>query len=148
MAECTHKDLRKARESAGYTQWKLANELSVSETTIKRWESGEGQPTPDDVDRIGELANMPDLWHRWMLSNCDSYRKRYMGVENLALPISVFRTGYALKDLMETQEHIERDVSDGKLDDVQAGRLYRQYMQKAMASMNDTMAQLPGEEQR
>lgn len=39
MAEFTEKDLRKARESKGLPRWKLGEKISVSESTIERWES-------------------------------------------------------------------------------------------------------------
>lgn len=77
MPEFTHIDLQKARKSVNMPQWKAANGLGVSESTLKRWEAGETQIDPDDVDHMEELYSSPGLWHRWMCSNCDSYRKRY-----------------------------------------------------------------------
>ena len=43
MAEFTHNDLRSAREARKIQRWRLANELGVSEDTVRRWEIGETQ---------------------------------------------------------------------------------------------------------
>ena len=117
MEECTNIALRKAREARKMPRWQLAQQIGVSADTIERWERGDGKPEPDDVDRIGEALRAPDLWHQWMLSNCDSYRKRYLGVETLALPVSVMRLRCAIEDALAVINPVERDVIDGQIDD-------------------------------
>ena len=50
------KRLRQAREAAGYTQQKAADQLGVSIKTFNRWEAIDGQyPRPDKYDQIAEL---------------------------------------------------------------------------------------------
>ena len=144
MAEYTRIDLRKAREAHDLSRWKLGELLGVSESTVERWESGETKPTPDDVDRIGEALKEPMMWHRWMLSNCDSYRKRYIGCEDLALLGSVVRTRYALSGVTGLQEAVERDVMDGRLDDNALGKRYAEQLREAIAALSDGLARVEG----
>lgn len=144
MAEYTEKDLRKAREARNLSRWKLGELLGVSESTVERWETGETRPTPEDVDRLGEALSDPLMWHKWMLSNCESYRKRYIGCEDLALLGSVVRNRYALNGVTEMQEAIERDVMDGHLDDKALGDRYAQAIRAAIAALGDTLARIGG----
>ncbi len=78
MPECTYIDLENARLRLKIPRWKLAGSLGVSESTIARWENGEIRPDPDDVDRFATAVGDPTLWHRWMISTYDSYRRRYV----------------------------------------------------------------------
>ena len=138
MAECTNLDLRKAREARKMPRWQLAQQLGVSADTIERWERGEVKPEPDDVDRMGEALQAPDLWHQWMLSNCESYRKRYLGVETLALPVSVMRLRYAMEDALAMMNPVERDVIDGRLDDQRLKESFSQALKLLIAALTDT----------
>lgn len=144
MAEYTEKDLRKAREARNLSRWKLGELLGVSESTVERWETGETKPTPEDVDRLGEALSDPLMWHKWMLSNCESYRKRYIGCEDLALLGSVVRNRYALNGVTEMQDAIERDVMDGRLDNKALGDRYAQAIRAAIAALGDTLARIGG----
>lgn len=138
MAECTNLDLRKAREARKMPRWQLAQQLGVSADTIERWERGEVKPEPDDVDRMGEALQAPDLWHQWMLSNCESYRKRYLGVETLALPVSVMRLRHAMEDALAMMNPVERDVIDGRLDDRRLKENFSQALKLLIAALTDT----------
>lgn len=143
MPECTHQDLRKAREAAGLTQWQAAGELGASESTIKRWESGETKPTPEDVWRMEKLYNCRGLWHRWMRSNHDSYREHYPEeAPNLALPVAVLNARHQLADVLAMQDLIERDALDGRLDDEAGKRKYVQEIHEAQASLTEVLTQL------
>ena len=142
MAEYTEKDLRKAREAKGLPRWKLGEMVGVSESTIERWESGETVPTPEDIDNIGEALNEPAIWHKWMLSHYDSYRRRYIGCTDLALPVSVMRNRYTMADVAQLQEAVERDVMDGRLDDRQLGDQYAEKIRALIASLSDTLAMI------
>lgn len=144
MAEYTEKDLRKAREAQGLSRWKLGEIVGVSESTVERWESGETRPTPEDIDRIGEALHEPLMWHKWMLSNCESYRKRYIGCEDLALLGSVVRNRYALNGVSAMQAAIEQDVMDGRLDDKKLGADYANAIKNAIAALGDTLARIGG----
>lgn len=112
MAECTGFDLRKAREARKMTRWELGNAVSVSESTIERWErpgiDGGSKPTPEDVDRLGEALGDTALWHRWMLSNCDSYRKRYLyAPAGGELATAVLRVRHENGDIQRLQDRAE-----------------------------------------
>ena len=138
MAECTNLDLRKAREARKMPRWQLAQQIGVSADTIERWERGEVKPEPDDVDRMGEALQAPDLWHQWMLSNCESYRKRYLGVETLTLPVSVMRLRHAMEDALAMMNPVERDVIDGRLDDQHLKSSFSQALKLLIAALTDT----------
>ena len=138
MAECTNLDLRKAREARKMPRWQLAQQLGVSADTIERWERGEVKPEPDDVDRMGEALQAPDLWHQWMLSNCESYRKRYLGVETLALPVSVMRLRQAMEEALAMMNPVEQDVIDGRLDDQRLKESFSQALKLLIAALTDT----------
>ena len=49
MAECTIADLQNARKAAKMPRWQAAQRMGVSEETVRRWETGETRPEPDDV---------------------------------------------------------------------------------------------------
>lgn len=142
MAEFTEKYLRKARESKGLPRWKLGEKISVSESTIERWESGAAIPTPEDIDNIGEALNEPTLWHKWMLSHYDSYRRRYIGCADMALPVSVMRNRYTMADVAQLQEAVERDVMDGHIDDQDLSGQYAEKIRALIASLSDTLARI------
>lgn len=144
MAGNGHVLLREARDSVNLTRDQLAFHVGVSRETIHRWESGKNQPTPDDVDRIGEVVKDRTLWHRWMLESEPSYAKRYTGAECLMLPISVMRVRHALADVLEYQEAMERDAMDGKLDDKQLTAAYGDCLRAAIAKLSDAAQHMTG----
>ena len=144
MAEYTGKDLRKARDARNLSRRKLGELIGASESTVERWEKGESKPTPEDVDRLGEALSEPLMWHNLMLSIYESYRKRYIGCDDLALLGSVVRNRYTLNGVVEMQEAIERDVMDGRLDDKALGDRYAQAIRAAIAALGDTLARIGG----
>lgn len=142
MAECTNQDLRKARDTAGFPRWKLGEMVGVSESTIERWETGEAKPMPDDVDRIGEAVGDGTLWHRWMLSNYDSYRRRYIGTDDLTLPVSAMRMRHGMGDVSKLQDAFERDAIDGRIDDPTLNARYTRELRAMVASATYLLQQL------
>lgn len=143
MPECTNQDLRKAREAReDMPRWKLGSLIGVSESTIERWERGEVLPTPDDVDRIGEAVGDPTLWHRWMLSNVESYRRRYSETRNLSLPVAIMSVGHLVDDMRALQDEAERDAIDGKIDDPKTRIGYEQTLKSMIARCTDVLNQL------
>lgn len=143
MTEFGGNDLRKARENAGIRQWQIASEIGVCEALIGRWERGEAFPSPDDVDRLEIAYKAPGLWHKWMLSNCDSYRRHYRGVDETTTAGSVLRGRFAIEDVMGLQSAIERDVSeDGRIDNPINRDKYEEVLRKAIACMTDTLARI------
>ena len=140
----TKKIIAELRLKKGMSQDELAEKVFVTRQAVSRWETGETKPTPEDVDRLGEALSDPLMWHKWMLSNCESYRKRYIGCEDLALLGSVVRNRYALNGVTEMQDAIERDVMDGRLDDKALGDRYAQAIRAAIAALGDTLARIGG----
>ena len=51
----TAKDIKELREALGMTQEEFAREVGVSFSTVSRWETGRGQPSPLARRRIEEL---------------------------------------------------------------------------------------------
>ncbi len=119
MSEFTNIDLKKAREAQKLPRWKLAAAMNVSESTIERWESGESLPHPDEVDRLADALGDSPIWHRWMLSNYDSYRRRYIGSEDYSLPVLTMKLRHEMADVLALQDALERDAVDGHVDDRQ-----------------------------
>lgn len=137
MTEFGGNELRKARENAGIRQWQIASEIGVCEALVGRWERGEAFPSPDDVDRLEIAYKAPGLWHKWMLSNCDSYRRHYRGVDETTTAGSVLRGRFAIEDVMG------RDVSeDGRIDNPINRDKYEEVLRKAIACLTDTLAQI------
>jgi transcriptional regulator with XRE-family HTH domain len=142
MEEFTYKELKKAREAAHVTQWQAANACGVSEDLIKRWERGDSKPTPEDVDNLCELYGDPTIWHRWMCSNHDSYRKRYIAVESYSLPAAIMRSRYEIQDVVKMQEAVERDAMTGRIDDPELRTKYRKELEEMVASARDVLDRL------
>ena len=117
MSEFTNQDLRKAREAQKMPRWKLAAAVNVSESTLERWESGETMPHPDEVDRIADALGEPLIWHRWMLSTYDSYRRRYISSDDYSLPVMAMKLRHEMDDVRALQDALERDAIDGHVDD-------------------------------
>lgn len=110
---------------------------------IARWEADEALPDPEDVDALERVYQAPGLWHRWMRSHYDSYRKRYPEVvANNGLALAVVDVRHQTQDVMELQDKVERDAMDGKIDDPQAKEQYRKKLQAARASIDRTLEQL------
>lgn len=54
-------ELRRHREAAGISRERLADELSRSFATVRRWERGETTPTAAVVVRIAAILDAPAL---------------------------------------------------------------------------------------
>lgn len=145
MAECTNLDLKSAREAQKMPRWKLATLVNVSESTIERWESGESQPHPDEVDRIASALSDPTIWHRWMLSNYDSYRRRYINSANLDLPVSLMSIRQKVSDVMELQDRIERDSLDGHIDDDKLREAYTKKIRELVPALINSLQKMAPE---
>lgn len=144
MAEFTYKDLKTARESRKIKRWELANELGVSEDTIYRWESGSQRPDPDDIGNIERVLNMPGLWHKWMLSQYDSYREKYTKVPEVGhLTAEVVRMKHEVLDIIPLFDAIERDTLDGKIDDPKLWEAFRKECREAVASIQQLLDKIP-----
>lgn len=115
----------------------------MSETTIARWEADEALPDPEDVDTLERVYKAPGLWHRWMRSHYDSYRKRYPEVmEDNGLALAVVDVRHQMQDVMALQDKVERDAMDGRIDDQPTKERYRKELQEARASIDRTLEQM------
>jgi transcriptional regulator with XRE-family HTH domain len=120
-------------------RWKLAGILGVSESTLARWENGDIRPEPDDVDRYATAVSDPTLWHRWMLSNYDSYRRRYVNCVDQSLSVSIARNKYEMSDVIALHDRAERDALDGAIDDPKLKAEYGKEIKDAIAALTDTL---------
>lgn len=146
MEEFTYKDLQKLRKSRDMTQWQLAAAAGVSEDTVGLWERGKQKPDPDDVDRIEEALGVAGLWHRWMYSNCDSYRKRYRNVDvSSDLLWATISTQKELEDVLQLIPEIIHSLltgEKGKIDDSLLKERAKNELDEAIASMTAKRALL------
>lgn len=144
MAEFTYLELKRAREVRKVPRWQLAKQLGVSEDTLERWENGKQDPHPDDVSNIEHAlgAESEAIWHRWMLSNCESYRERYREAKPNGLLAAVLGVRYELSDVLALQERVERDAMDGQLDDPVLRASYLKEIDEAVAALTLMRAQI------
>lgn len=143
MPECTNKELKLAREAQGIPRWKMGAEIGVSESTIERWESGETMPSPDDIDRFANEIGDPTIWHRWMLSHYDSYRRRYInGSCDNSLTTLMARLRYETSDVLKLHDSAERDGLDGKIDDLRLKAEYTKEIKDMIAAATDVLQKL------
>lgn len=143
MADITCKDLKAVREAAGMYQFQVAHLMHVSEDVIGRWERGETQPTPDQVDKLEQLYKAPGLWYGWMRYQYKSFRDRYPeNPETVALALSMVNAKYEIADLLKQQETAIRDALDGKIDDAAAFRAYIKQAKEAHAAIGLMLAKV------
>lgn len=50
--------LKKFRIEKGYTQYRLANALNVSQNAVYNWENGKREPSLDMIDKIARTLNI------------------------------------------------------------------------------------------
>jgi transcriptional regulator with XRE-family HTH domain len=61
------KRIREAREKAGFAHAKdLADHLKVNPHTAYRWERGQNEPEPEQLEAIADLARDPKITPRWL----------------------------------------------------------------------------------
>lgn len=144
MAEFTNIDLRVTRESRKMPRWKLAGEIGVSEDTIERWETGKQRPEPDDVWNIEKVLDATGIWHKWMLSHYDSYRKKYSDVPDVeGLTGNVVLMKYEMRDVLPFIDSAERDTLDGNFDDFATWHKLKKEIPEAMAAMQKVLERIP-----
>ena len=51
-------ELKKLRQTRGWSQEGLARELGVSFATVNRWENGKTKPSRLTYEKINQIANM------------------------------------------------------------------------------------------
>ncbi len=53
-----HKRLKELREEMGFSQEKLAKKLGYTQTCITKWESGQRNPSLDDLMALAKFFNV------------------------------------------------------------------------------------------
>ena len=94
MAEFTHSDLKIARETLKMPRWKLASAVNVSESTLERWETGETQPHPDEVDRLAGTLPCERFQHGKERGEPRSARKQKQGPGRVTQVETAKRAGH------------------------------------------------------
>lgn len=51
--------IRQARKSRGLTQAELAEQLGLSEMTVRRWESGQRSPRMEEIQKLAVVLGVP-----------------------------------------------------------------------------------------
>lgn len=146
MPECTNLDLKNARMRRKLLPWQIGEQLGVSESTVRRWENGDVEPGPDDIDRFAEAVADPMLWYRWMRSHYDSFRKRSAELATMTMPNSIARSKYELEDILPLLEQLHRDALDGRIDNPQLKEKCIQEAKEAYAALGDMLQQLGANE--
>ena len=115
----------------------------MSESEIGRWERGESLPAPDDVDRYALACRDTTLWHRWMRSHYDSYRRMFgKAVTVSGLSASLAQLRYEMNDVADLFAIAERDGIDGKIDDPLLLQNLIVQLQEMQAAATDTLQKL------
>lgn len=138
MAECTKLYLRKARDDANMPRWRAAQELGVSEDTIKRWEDPDEKTTPTsaDVNRMERVYKAEGLWYAWMHSNDEGFRDHFPALtQSNQLAIAVVNVRHQMIDVMALHDRFERDAMDGIIDDQQCKERYLRELDDVMAAI-------------
>ena len=144
MAECTNIDLLAARNAAGLSRGQVADKIHVSVDTIRRWESGETMPSPDDVDRLGVAYEDHSLWHDWMRTHYDSYRDRYPESLDLSLTLSIVNLRHQIGDIMSLQDAAERDAMTGRIDNDKLRLRYTAELKDLLMAAQHALNQISG----
>ena len=145
MPEFAPTDLKAARVRSKKLQYAVAADCGVSERTIQRWESGDLQPEPDDVDRYAAACEDATLWHRWMISHYDSYRRRYIGgvaFDSLAASMSKLR--FEMDDVLQLYGRAERDGQDGAIDDPQPKTAFTKELKDLVSAASALLQKVAG----
>lgn len=124
-------------------RWQAAQRMGVSEETLRRWETGETRPEPDDVWTMEHVYNAPGLWHRWMRSTYDSYRDNWPEVpQGGSLPMAVVNARHQMADVMAIQDAAERDAMDGRMDNQSLRAHYMRETREALAALTEALRRM------
>lgn len=87
-------DIKKERLAIGYTQAKLAQELGVTEKSVSKWESGRGEPSFEN------LQKMCIIFNKNINNECCELRKKKRMFFALRVAIAVLSFTCFLLDLL------------------------------------------------
>ena len=136
-------ELKRARIAAKLPVFVVAQRCFTSERTVARWEDGESEPSPDDVDRYAEAVGDTALWDKWMRMTYDSYGKRYPEAgENRALTMAILNSRFEIDDVLALQSRVERDAMDGKIDDPVLKAQYRKEVTDLFTACKNVLERL------
>ncbi len=120
-------NLRRLRQTRGYTQEELANQLGVSAQTVSRWECGTTLP---------DVMQLPKLAHIYGITVDDLYREPINAYPNYAQRlVAVYEaTGRTEDFLAAEQEYIRLLTRAHTADDLRSFGVLYHYMMKRCAS--------------
>lgn len=158
MPEYTHRELAADRIASTRTQWQVANECGVSETTIKRWESGKWEtgecrkPDPDDILRYLKAIGRPERWRDWMRSHYDSCRE--MLVPAVQLNDLLYAVAHSRKEVGEVAEALDmasNSILSGVIGEIDCPEIKQKLLteaEEARSSLDTLILELHKKEMR
>lgn len=91
-------DIKKERLAIGYTQAKLAQELGVTEKSVSKWESGRGEPSFEN------LQKMCIIFNKNINNECCELRKKKRMFFALRVVIALLSLAYGITELVKVIE--------------------------------------------
>lgn len=88
-------DIKKERLAIGYTQAKLAQELGVTEKSVSKWESGRGEPSFEN------LQKMCIIFNKNINNECCELRKKKRMFFALRVVIALLSLAYGITELVK-----------------------------------------------
>lgn len=88
-------DIKKERLAIGYTQAKLAQKLGVTEKSVSKWESGRGEPSFEN------LQKMCIIFNKNINNECCELRKKKRMFFALRVVIALLSLAYGITELVK-----------------------------------------------
>lgn len=130
MPEYTHKELAADRIATEKTRQQVASECGVSETTVKRWETGRWtgdkaecrMPSPDDIHRYLKAIGRLERWYDWMRTHYDSCHKmipQIIPIGDIVYACMLYeKKARDFADLMQQAKDMMMSENIGKIDNI------------------------------
>lgn len=75
------KRIKELRKSAGITQEKLAEMISMDITSLSKIETGSNYPQPDTIEKIAGILNI-EVYKLFMFNSLSSQEDYLLGIQN------------------------------------------------------------------
>ena len=110
---------RIARQNAGLTQERFAEQIDVSVESVRLYEAGKGAPSDDVVTRMIEVSGMPVLGYWHLLNKSRIAAEILPTVGECSLPQAVIQLLVQLKDFGEKHrtDELLTIAADGRIDE-------------------------------
>jgi transcriptional regulator with XRE-family HTH domain len=126
--------LKRIRRLAGLSQVQLANQVGVSEMTVRRWENGERDPGASALKLIAEVL---DTSVAYLVGETDELNSQI----SFGQRIKNFRGDRAIKEIADKvgiSEELYTDIEEGRFLDID------QYLLQIAKALDVTLAELLG----